>query len=67
MSAVKLALTEYDLGSEGWRTLQRLARLRRRSLPDQVLNLVLYALGQAQAGVDVELSRAALEALEPVA
>lgn len=67
MSAVKLALTEYDLGSEGWGTLQRLARQRRRSLPDQVLHLVLYALGQVHAGADVELSREALDALEPVA
>jgi hypothetical protein len=65
MSAVRLTLTEYDIGSERWRTLQRLARQRRRSrLEDQVITLILFALDQANAGVDVEPSAESLDALE---
>jgi len=73
MPAVKPVITEYDLGSAGWRTLHELARQRRRSPKDQVRALVLYALERALAGVDVELSQHKLETLlerpdlEPVA
>ena len=72
MSALKPVITEADLGTAGWRTLHVLARQRDRHPRDQIRFLLLYALDRALAGVDVELSKKALEALlfdelEPVA
>jgi len=57
------ALTEYDLGPKGWKTLFDLARARRRTPKEQYHQLALYALDRALAGEDVELSQERLAAL----
>lgn len=63
MSTVRPVFTEYDLGRRGWGELHELARQRRRSPRDQVLQLVLFALHRSLAGEDVELNQEALEGL----
>jgi hypothetical protein len=68
MSAtIRPVLTEYDLGTAGWRKLHELAHQRCRKPSDQVLQLVRYALERALAGEDVELSQSSLDSLTQAA
>ncbi|HYW87941.1 MAG TPA: hypothetical protein VFB50_09240 [Chloroflexota bacterium] len=56
-------IVEDDLGPAGWRIFHELADLRGRHPRKQVLALLRYALYQAIAGEDVELTRSQLESL----
>lgn len=69
MSTVKPVLTEYELGTLGWRTLHDLAFRRGRNPRNQAIQLVLRGLAESIAGADVELTQAqyTLLGLDPVA
>lgn len=52
------------VGPRAWRRLHELAEQRDRHPRDQILHLARWALKQDLDGVDVELSRSEIEALQ---
>jgi len=71
MSTVRLTLTEFDVGSDGWRILHEDARRFGRRPNRQALALLRYALKGRLDGRNVELSQSQIDRLlgelEPVA
>ena len=71
MSTVRPAITELDLGPDGWRVLHEDALRLGRRPNRQALALIRYAIKQRLEGRNVELSQSQLDrllgTLEPVA